>query len=187
MKDIEITIYISSGAHFLFSCNADIKRSTAAPATLVDLCGVDSSYNFNDAYSENLLTYVPKSDRIKYYIKPLDCNVDDTTFATLGLLDRTDATFTGFCTDISAGAKPYIYVNQENFVFNITRYAKFEYLLFSGINMAANGNVNDTVSQYPDVLCNVATTPNGKEYYSTLDLYLVQSNYGIEYTCDDLY
>jgi hypothetical protein len=96
------------------------------PDDIYNFCqGVDSN---TYGYFYNLEIPYPYNDNMIMYFKPLECSLA----STLGY--SGDADFEAMCVDLETDGKPVIYVNQNYIHFNIFKYAKFENLIFSGIN-----------------------------------------------------
>lgn len=93
-------------------------------STLFSYCG-NSSFT-------NISTYYFKNDNNKIYVKALTCEIA----AAIGLTG-----YSSYCVDLStsySGSKPILYINSPRYYFNITSFAYFENIKFSGINAFAS-------------------------------------------------
>ena len=91
---------------------------------------------------KSLKGFVPQTDNVRLIIRSLRCDIagtlSDIEFGRIveqlgGLTDFGD-----FCIDATNEDElPVIYVNSNNYYFNITKSAEFKDLIFDGINQFA--------------------------------------------------
>ena len=91
-----------------------------------------------DTLCKTLQTYFPlrkteqKKDNVKYYIRPLECKLAKDYFLDMSRFNSPVDAFYENCIDLEAGdAKPQIRVHGRA-AFNITNFAQFENIEFTG-------------------------------------------------------
>jgi len=97
-------------------------------------------------------------------IRALDCTYKEI----LGYTDTDERSllFDYNCIDKDyyAAKKPRIYVNSNEFYFNITKFAFFEYLIFDAINtMAYSDTIQEILKYSPILYCSASET--GVSFY----------------------
>ncbi len=111
-----------AGSHFFFQCDSAYYTPNVLEGT-TDLYGYCGNSNV-----ANLASYYFKNDNNKIYVKALTCEIAEELLLT---------DYTSYCVDLStddSGSKPTLYINSPRYYFNITSFAYFENIKFSGIN-----------------------------------------------------
>jgi hypothetical protein len=122
---VNATIWLTKGNHFYFSCLDFISDDSAEGDPLN-----------HDAYCQlqSMKIAYPKTDNIDLKVRALRC---DSVEAQLLPKSKEDQRwFYEQCIYYSSSAdeRPVVYVNSNNFYFNITKSATFEDIIFDGIN-----------------------------------------------------
>ena len=89
-------------------------------------------------YVKKLMKPMPKDDTYRIYFRPLDCSYTDSFFIYKERYGPA-AVFDDMCVNFTAGdAKPEIRVANTYTYFNITNYAYFENIAFTGEDLFAS-------------------------------------------------
>jgi hypothetical protein len=123
-----------AGSHFFFQCDSSYYDPNAEKNSFDDTTAL-FSYCGNSSFT-NISSYYFKNDNNKIYVKALTCeiaaNLSLTSYSTL-------------CVDLStkySGSKPTLFINSPRYYFNITSFAYFENIKFSGVNAFASLSTN---------------------------------------------
>ena len=73
----------------------------------------------------------PFHDNVKYFVRPMECKLRYTTFKSMNLYG-TDGLFWDNCVDLEIHEKPQIRLHGAVSYFNITNFAQFENIRFTG-------------------------------------------------------
>ena len=127
-----------------------------------------------DTLCKTLQSYFPlrkteqKKDNVKYYIRPLECKLAKDYFLDMSRFNSPLDAFYENCIDLEAGdAKPQIRVHGRA-AFNITNFAQFENIEFTGednliqlLDEHDTGLMQDIVDSTPFRFCEYADEPTG--------------------------
>ena len=129
-----------------------------------------------------------RSDHVKYYVRPLECKLAKDYFLDMSRFGSKEAFYEN-CVDLEAGdAKPQIRVHGRA-AFNITNFAQFENIEFTGednLVQLIDGHdtelMQDIVDATPFKFCEHASEPTS--YLESMDVTRMQGiSDTFNYTC----
>jgi len=166
-REVKATIWLTKGDHFWFQCEETVDPDLESPLRHDIFCAIKS-----------LKGFVPQTDNVRLIIRSLRCDIAETlSDIEFGrVVDQLggDTEFGRRCIDATNEDElPVIYVNSNNYYFNITKSAEFKDLIFDGINQFAYIHEEDgetiKTPYWPMKLCSYtnltdasATTSNEK-------------------------
>lgn len=171
---VTATIYLGKGSHFLFYCDGTEKYDTTTYSSSTNKMLQYCQYDTDSATGLGMLhRHYRTNDNLVLKFYALDCT---------NLVVTNDIAFTKICVDFLYDPKPTIYVNQNNYNFNITGYASFYKIQFTGVNALAINN-SLSLGVYPTQFCTVSTAPTGND--GTLKVTSLGTPSTINYLCSD--
>ncbi len=140
-ENVTMNIWLYKGSHHFVQCRESVAYAWEKTFVLPNTEGARKTGNADldnfpalckDLYtSAPLRTYDSYYDNVKYYVRPLDCELRKSYFRKLEDWGGTDAEFYENCIDFSAGdSKPELRIH-GNSTFNITNFAQFENTIFT--------------------------------------------------------
>lgn len=147
-SEVVVNVWVGAGVHHFFYCEASwAEMGLPADQTVCELAALGARY--------------PQYDHIKVYVKALDCAERYGYFTNLGKFGSTNA-FYSECSNLGYGdVKPSVYVQSPHAFLNVTNFAQFENLHFTGVDQLAVQEDTCFPSLYPSAKCEFATEPTG--------------------------
>ena len=151
MSEVVVNIWLTKGVHHYIYCfNSEDAivfgehdyLGTYTDPTLGGKVAIMCADLYNNdqtdySYVSNFMKPIPSADNVKLNFRPLDCSYTDSFFI---LKERygNAATFDSNCVNFEEGdSKPQIRISNTYTYFNITNFAYFENIAFTGEDLFA--------------------------------------------------
>ena len=166
-QNVTMNIWLMKGEHHFVQCLDKLDEKYSGDSEVTDFIALCNAMN----------VYYPikkinsKHDNVKFYVRPLECKLDQTIFKDRKEIGSDDLFYEN-CVDFERGdAKPKIRVHGQA-LFNITNFAQFENIEFTGednlvtFDAYANSTASlDKIQELLDVtpakMCEFYTEPTG--------------------------
>ena len=173
-KSVDVTVWLSSGNHFFFTCNKDLHGEPDGFFDQVDTSKVTLFCNEIDG----LQAVYPTTDNVNFKFLPMNCTQWRSQYPDICVEDN-DSRW-------SPEIGPTINVLDSNSYFNITRSAVFEDMYFRGEHALAQATLKSVhPAKVPAKKCKIVTEPDGT--YTAIELEpIAEALANLEYECKDI-
>ena len=158
-KNVEMNIWLMKGTHHFIQCidptsvDGDVSGSYNIPNLEIDpvtgqwpdwyyysaalLCSNDTA---GFPWVADMSQFIQEYDNVKFYFRAMTCQESMFTLGNLAYDFDPAGQFYDQCVDLETDAKPQIRISNPYTYFNITRYALFQNIDFSGEDLFAHAN-----------------------------------------------